>query len=238
MAAHRQKCDEQMNKMIASQKSTIITTEKYHKIVDHLKNPTKPVNAHFKSWVKGKEFFLYNEPALNIKDALSLRSKVNTEGADNYLRQIHSDQMFELVKTIHESGLKHAGYKKTLEYIKKKYVGITREYVQVYCRECPTCQLSQPQRTKPPLKPIVESEFLNRVQIDLIDMRGQKDGNYEYIGHFMDHFTKFHVLFPLVTKTAEEVTKMLRERVLAYVGPPKIFHTDNGKVLNNILNNI
>ena len=43
-----------MNKMIASQKSTIIPTEKYHRIVDHLKNPTKPVNAHFKSWVKKK----------------------------------------------------------------------------------------------------------------------------------------------------------------------------------------
>ena len=230
MAAHRQKCDEQMNKMIASQKSSIVTTEKYQRIVDHLKNPTQPVNAHFKAWVKKKEFYLYNEPALNIKDAVALKSKINPEGADDFLRQIHSGQMFEVVKSIHENVLKHAGYKKTLDHLKKKYTGITRDYVQVYCRECPTCQLSQPQRTKPPLKPIVESEFLNRIQIDLIDMRGQKDGNYEYIGHFMDHFTKFHILFPLRTKTAEEVTTMLRERVLAYVGPPKIFHTDNGKV--------
>ena len=91
MDAHRQKCDEQMNKMIASQKSTIITTEKYNKIVDHLKDPTKPVNAHFKSWVKDKGFILYSEPALNINNTLALRSKVNTEGADNYLRQIHSN---------------------------------------------------------------------------------------------------------------------------------------------------
>ena len=238
MAAHCQICNELMNKMIASQKSTIITTEKYHRIVEYLKNPTIPVNAHFKHWVKTKGFYLYNEPALNIIDVLALRSKEDPEGADNCLRQIHSGQMYEVVKAVHESELKHPGYKKTLDHIKKKYVGITREYVQVYCRECPTCQLNQPQRTKPPLKPIVESEFLNRVQIDLIDMRGQKDGSYEYIGHFMDHFTKYHVLFPLVTKSAEEVTRMLRERVLAYVGAPRIFHTDNGKVSNNILNDM
>ena len=84
----------------------------------------------------------------------------------------------------------------------------------------------------------MESLFLNRVQIDLIDMRGQKDGSYEYIRHFMDHFTKYHVLFPLVTKSTEEVTRMLRECVLAYLGPPRIFHTDNGKVSNNILNDM
>ena len=80
MAAHRQICDELMNKMIASQKSTIITTEKYHKIVEHLKNPTIPVNAHFKHWVKTKGFYLYNEPALNIIDVLALRSKVDPSG--------------------------------------------------------------------------------------------------------------------------------------------------------------
>ena len=37
------------------------------------------------------------------------------------------------------------------------------------------------------------------------------------------------MLFPLKSKTAEEESYMLQERVLAYLGPPKIFHSDNGR---------
>ena len=40
-------------------------------------------------------------------------------------------------------------------------------------------------------------------------------------------------------KTAEEVSYMLEERVLAYLGPPKIFHSDNGcKFVNNLIHAI
>ena len=56
-----------------------------------------------------------------------------------------------------------------------------------------------------------------------------------YIGHFEDHFTKFHVLFPLKKKTATEVAMMIEERVLAYFGPPRIFHSDNGREFVNQL---
>ena len=29
-------------------------------------------------------------------------------------------------------------------------------------------------------------------------MRHSPDNEYNYIGHFMDHFSKFHVLFPCI----------------------------------------
>jgi len=85
------------------------------------------------------------------------------------------------------------------------------------------------------MRPIIESDFLNRVQTDLIDVRHCKDGNYSYIGHFKDHFTKFNILFPLKTKSADEVSTMIEERVLAYLGPPKVFHSDNGQEFVNVL---
>jgi len=66
-------------------------------------------------------------------------------------------------------------------------------------------------------------------------MRHCKDGEYEYIGHFEDHFTKFNVLFPLKTKTADEVSTLLEERVLGYFGSSKIFHSDNGRGFVNLL---
>lgn len=85
------------------------------------------------------------------------------------------------------------------------YIGLTRAYAQTFTKTCPTCQLKAPQTTRPPLKPIVEKDFLSRVQIDLIDQRNTPDGDYNYICHVMDHFTKYHVLFPLKEKTADAV---------------------------------
>lgn len=80
---------------------------------------------------------------------------------------------------------------------------------------------------------MIQKDFLERVQIDFIDMRHSPDGEYHYIAHFMDHFSKFHVLFPLKTKSAPEVAKLVEERVFAYFGPPKIFHSDNGSEFVN-----
>ena len=106
--------------------------------------------------------------------------------------------------------------------VQRHYLGITRGFVHKLCTHCPVCQPSQPQNTRPPLHPIIEKDFLDRVQVDLIDMRHSPDNEYNYIGNFMDHFSKLHVLFPFKRKTAEEVSYMLQERVLAYLGPPKI----------------
>ena len=103
--------------------------------------------------------------------------------------------------------------------VQRHYFGITRGFVQEFCIHCPVCQLSQPQKIWPRLHPIIEKDFLDRVQVDhhLIDMRHSPDNEYNYIDHFMDHFSKFHVLllFPLKRKTAEEVSYILQERALA-----------------------
>ena len=64
-------------------------------------------------------------------------------------------------------------------------------------------------------------------------MRHSPDGDYHYIGHVMDHFSKFHVLFPLRSKSAVEVASQIEERVFAYFGVPRIFHSDNGREFVN-----
>ena len=108
--------------------------------------------------------------------------------------------------------------------------------MQEFRTHCPVCQLSQPQNIRPQLHPIIEKDFLDRVQVDLIDMRHSPDNEYNYIGLFMENFSKFYVLFPLKSKTAGEVSYMLQEHVLAYLGPPKIFHSDNGReFVNNLI---
>ena len=75
---------------------------------------------------------------------------------------------------------------------------------------CPVCQLSQPQNTRLPLHPIIEKDFLDRVREDLIDMRHSPDNEYNYIGHSMDHFSKFHVYFSIEEEDSRSVLYVSR----------------------------
>ena len=126
-------------------------------------------------------------------------------GSSSFLKVLSSDKVFNVVQQIHNQELKHSSYKKVMDVIHRQYYGITTTYVQEYCSACPVCQLSQPQSTRAPLKPIIKSEFLYRLQMDFIDLRNSPDGQYHYIAHVMDHFSKFHILFPTKTKEVDEV---------------------------------
>ena len=69
----------------------------------------------------------------------------------------------------------------------------------------------------------------------LIDMRHCPDGTYKWIGHYMDHWSKFHVLFALCQKSAAEVALNLQNQVFSYLGTPKILHSDNGHEFVNAI---
>ena len=50
---------------------------------------------------------------------------------------------------------------------------------------------------------------LERLQIDLIDLRHEADGHMKWIGHIKDNFIKFSALFALPSKEATEVVNVL-----------------------------
>ena len=76
-------------------------------------------------------------------------------------------------------------------------------------------------------------------QIDLIDIRHRPDGTFKWIGHYMDHWAKFHVLFPQMRKSAAEVALNLQNQVFAVLGIPRILHSDNGReFVNEIVHSI
>jgi len=104
---------------------------------------------------------------------------------------------------------------------------------------------------QPRLNPIRSEAPMQRFQIDLVDMRhnrqvlddrryidknlSKKDKEakakatkekketryYEWIAHVMDHFTKFHILWAQETKTMEETADGFERYVLAYFGLSK-----------------
>ena len=115
--AQQDKCNALLQKIVESGKSTMMSTAKFNSIVEHLKNPSAPVTAHFRHWVKSKEFQVLDLPALNLKDELVVPSKSSKPGAQSQLRVLHADQLYEVVNHIHSTVLMHAGYKKTLEFM-------------------------------------------------------------------------------------------------------------------------
>ena len=114
-----------------------------------------------------------------------------------------------------------------------KYSCIPKDWVHFYIDNCEICQLKSTKKFQAALTPIRSEAFLERFQIDLIDMSHEPDGTYQWIAHVVDHFTKFHVLWPQARKSAEDVVKGLRTYVFAYFGLPKILQSDNGREFKN-----
>ena len=64
-------------------------------------------------------------------------------------------------------------------------------------------------------------------------MQSKPDPPFNYICHVVDHFTKFHCLFPLISNCADEASRGLVEKVFSLFGLPIILHSDNVKELVN-----
>ena len=56
--------------------------------------------------------------------------------------------------------------------------------------------------------------------MDQIDVRNAPDGEYNWICHVIDQYTKYHILFPMKSKEAKEVVTGIRERAFSYFGLP------------------
>ncbi|EXU94631.1 integrase core domain protein, partial [Metarhizium robertsii] len=130
--------------------------------------------------------------------------------------------------------LLHAGKNKTWEAVQQKFYGITRADVEFVIKRCKNCALDRPAATKAPLVPIVTSRAWERVQADLIDMRHEPSGQYKWILHIKDHFSKYTQLYPLKSKHAEPIAEEFTRFIAAFL-PPKIVQTDNGKEFKGAL---
>jgi len=90
----------------------------------------------------------------------------------------------------------HQGVTKTFEYIQEIYTGMPKVVVSKFRKFCYICDLNKKQISQPRITPIISSAIFERVQIDLVDMRNQPDGEYNWIGHMEDHNGQYHVIWP------------------------------------------
>ena len=64
-------CMQKEARLIAtSPGSALLTGEKFANIVEHLKDPEKTKDPHFRHWVKRKKFALMNMPGIGLLDVL------------------------------------------------------------------------------------------------------------------------------------------------------------------------
>ena len=74
------------------------------------------------------------------------------------------------------------------------------------------------------------TKLFERVQIDLIDMWHEPDGQWKWIVHMKDHFSKFSKLDASKSNSAEEIAEVVWGWIVPY-GPMDILQSDNGSEL-------
>ncbi|XP_071123550.1 KRAB-A domain-containing protein 2-like [Mytilus edulis] len=98
-----------------------------------------------------------------------------------------------------------------------------------FIKVCVQCACKKPQRNVAPLTPIPSKYFMHRGQLDLVDKRADPDGQYCWIGQYIDNCTKFNFFWPQMKKSTNEVAHNLSVHVFSAVGLPSILQYDNGR---------
>jgi hypothetical protein len=146
---------------------------------------------------------------------------------------VQESKVFDLIINEHLQ-LLHAGRDKVWATVQQKYYGINKHEVAFILKQCKNCTLNRPNTTKAPLVPIISGRAWERVQINLIDMRHEPSGQYKWILHIKDHFSKYTQLYPLKSKHAEPIADCFALFIAAFL-PPKIMQADNGKEFKGAL---
>ena len=178
----------------------------------------------------------YNQRIQALKFFLVLNGRLYykaSSASESPRRVVPISESFDRIKEAHAS-LGHCGYVKVFKLLNSRFYGITKEQINWLINRCQTCLQNQPNRSRGQLTPIVSMHILHRVQIDLIDMRAEPDGQYNWILHIGDHFSKFSSLFPLRSKSAEEVADVIAMWIGMFE-PPVILQCDNGGEFKGVL---
>eukprot|EP00731_Ephydatia_muelleri_P030186 Em0021g709a len=160
-------------------------------------------------------FALLDMPSASIRDVLVVSLKEEKQNLNDRTMMKASrrvatvEEFYSILEQVHSKDCLHAGSKKTFAKVQSLYSHVPRSVVEHFIQLCETCSLRVPQKTKPPLRPIVANGFFSRVQIDLIDMRHLPHDGNKWILHIVDHWSKFNLAYPLPQKTAKEVTNAL-----------------------------
>ena len=95
----------------------MLTENKAQEIIAHIKNPVEKVDHNFKHWVKTRGLKLITLPALGVTDSLIVPGDSNVKGAPPFRKVVTTNNIFDVMLTVHENEMDHAGARKCWEYV-------------------------------------------------------------------------------------------------------------------------
>jgi hypothetical protein len=179
--------------------------------------PTEDSRTYFTAIIKVKtRELLDNEPPHYVV--------ANISTIENIIRKNHIESS-------------HSGINITYKRIEQNYMLVTKEMIGAYIKRCEECIKKKPITKKQGqyLHPIVSHGIFQHIVIDLIDYSSKPAGpkkEFKYIIHAVDHYSSFHYIDLVRSKTATEVLHFFR-RFCSTFGVPCILHTDNGTEFRN-----
>ena len=180
-----------------------------------------PEDGKKRAWVKDMFFYdqgkLWRSPGKVFKDPREV---------------ISEDLIWDTIIGVH-ANLGHAGQQATANKVNKEFYGIATSEVNFLIKLCEICHRKAYSKSKGPLKSIITTRLFERVQINLIDMTSTPDGEYVWICHMEDHFSKFHMLFAMKDKEAPTVARCIHHWI-AVLGIFEILQSDNGSEFKGI----
>ena len=174
-----------------------VTQESYDQIKEVLatgKGEKCQFGSYFKFWCK-KNYRLEKIGSLNVVYCVKTSCPV-----------VAKESMFETLVKCHER-VGHSGRRKTWDEVKKNYAGIRFDVIPLFLSTCKQCNERRPAKNPPSGRPMIALGFLTRVQMDLIDFSSRPDGDYRYILHVRDHFSKYSLLL-IFNITGSSVNKI------------------------------
>ncbi|XP_071131745.1 KRAB-A domain-containing protein 2-like [Mytilus edulis] len=231
-----------LNELLQKKSTVLLTDEKVERIkslIIDTKDGQKTDTPRFRQYVKDKGFQLVTCAVLGLENELCVPTKEECERPGllaHWRRVVTVENMFKTLKLVHEGTRSHTGYHKLFKDVEDTFYGVPRSLCKEFIKGCVKCACKKPQNNIAPLKPISSKHFMHRGQLDLVDKRADPDGPFCWIGHYIDHFSKFNFFWPQERKSAIEVAHNLKVNIFSVIGLPFILQHDNGREFcNNII---
>lgn len=168
----------------------------------------------------GRKFYTLHKDVLFFKSAKDVTWRI-------YVPKTLENHFIE---TTHLE-LGHAGIFKTYQHAKRfaffKDMYKKIKHLVSICLECQTCKVSN-QQFRAPLMPILASNILDLVSVDLYGPLPTSKGNFSFIFVILDVFSKYVKLYPIRCAKGPVVTRVMLEKYLPEIGKPKVVLADRG----------
>lgn len=221
----------QLERLTSKVNSLTLTKAKYDVYIQKVKN--------LKATIKKESNdlrFLRRYDIIEVNGITKLIHPVTDQESIRYY--VFDEELFGVLNEAHIS-TGHGGRDRMIQQLKGKFQNVTTKDILLFLSLCEPCVQKLKHKKKGlVVKPLLFKEMNSRCQVDLIDFQSQPDDDFKFIMVYQDHLTKFVVLRPLKSKTADEVCANIID-IFTLLGAPCILQSDNGReFVNKIIDSL